>query len=95
MAVKSQATVVLFYVITNGVRQEVYDIEIKEYSNYHKRPAYVKALHAYVLLCFGYLNDPQKSWHFSVCILEDNLKQNAKLVQNTKDIEKLSHFKKS
>lgn len=53
-AVKSQATVVLFYVITNGVRQEVYDIEIKQFSNCHERPAYVKAMHAYVLLCFGY-----------------------------------------
>lgn len=29
MAVKSQATVVLVYVIASGVRQEVYDIEIK------------------------------------------------------------------
>lgn len=30
VAVKSQATVVLFYVITGGVRQKVYDIEIKQ-----------------------------------------------------------------
>lgn len=29
VAVKSRATVVLFYVIASGVRQEVYDIEIE------------------------------------------------------------------
>lgn len=54
----------------------------------------MKALHTYLSLCFVYINDPQKYWHFSLCILEgNNLKQNVKFLQNIKDVEYLSHFK--
>ena len=58
MAAKSQDTVVLFCVIANAVRQEVYDIEIKHNAVITLKG--VNAMHRYQPLGFGYMNDPQK-----------------------------------
>lgn len=37
---------------------ELYDIEIKQHSNYQERPSCVKATYSYLPLCFEYMNDP-------------------------------------
>lgn len=49
VAVKSQATVVLFYVIASGVRQEVYDTEIKHSAVITKKGQFLlrQCIHIY------------------------------------------------